>query len=69
MAADEFDGVVEPERFWVESDWHGGLCLKDPRRIKRVTNIHTDNDDANAFDIRIFRQAKNAFAGKTDTDR
>ncbi|MCK9598582.1 MAG: hypothetical protein M0R06_06035 [Sphaerochaeta sp.] len=49
----------------VNFDWKGGLCLKDPRRIKRITNIHTDNDDANAFDIRIFRQAKNAFAGKT----
>jgi hypothetical protein len=49
----------------VNFDWKGGLCLKDPRRIKRVTNIHQDNDNAKCFDIRVFRKAKNAFAGKT----
>jgi hypothetical protein len=45
----------------VNFDWKGGLCLRDRRRIKRITNIHKDDDNANAFDIKIFRKAKNAF--------
>lgn len=45
----------------VDWDWKGGLCLRDTRRIKRITNIHQDPDNAKAFDIRVFRKAKNAF--------
>ncbi len=45
----------------VNFDWKGGLCLRDRRRIKRVTNIHTTDTNANSFDIRIFRKAKNSF--------
>lgn len=45
----------------VDWDWKGGLCLRDNRRVKRICNIHRDDDNANAFDIKIFRKAKNAF--------
>jgi len=45
----------------VNFDWKGGLCLRDRRRIKRICNIHQDDDNANAFSIKIFRKAKNAF--------
>jgi len=45
----------------INFDWKGGLCLKDRRRIKRITNIHQDADNVACFNIRVFRQAKNAF--------
>lgn len=45
----------------VDWDWKGGLCVKDPRRIKRMCNIHQDPENANAFDIKVFRKVKNAF--------
>lgn len=45
----------------VDFDWKGGFCLRDNRRVKRLTNIHSDPDDATAFDIRKFYLAEEAF--------
>jgi hypothetical protein len=45
----------------VDFDWKGGFCLRDTRRVKRLTNIHSDPDNATSFDIRKFREAEEAF--------
>lgn len=45
----------------INFEWDGGLCVKDPRRIKCMGNIHQTVGNANAFKIEKFRQAKNAF--------
>lgn len=45
----------------VDFDWKGGFCLKDTRRVKLLTNIDSDPDDADSFDIRKFREAEEAF--------
>src|SRR5512146_3315034 len=45
----------------VDFDWKGGFCLRDTRRVKRMTNIHQTIGHANAFDIKVFRRAKNSF--------
>lgn len=45
----------------INFDWKGGLCLQNPRRIKRIANVHQDPDNADAFGIKVFRKAKNAF--------
>lgn len=45
----------------VNFDWKGGLCLRDPRRVKRIANIHQTPGNANAFKINAFYEAEEAF--------
>jgi hypothetical protein len=63
---DADDAVADAQKHvaWytmVDWDWKGGICLRDPRRVKRLANIHQDVGNAKAFNIDNFFACEEAF--------
>lgn len=49
------------EFYLTDFEWDVGLCVQDPRRIKRIANVHKTRGHANEIDIDVLIEARNNF--------